>query len=181
MLVINPKILFWDVGFQLSFLATVGIVYFVPLLEEAMEKWPNPWELRSIVTVTLAACLVTLPLILFQFGRLSVIAPLANILILPFVPVTMLLGFLTVLPFVGPGFAFVANIFLVYILRAVAVLASVPYSSLGFRISNWVFLVLGAGVCVCYILLRHVVSKLRQSRAFSLSQQNLPEGLRVSS
>lgn len=162
MLLINPKILFWDVGFQLSFLATLGIIYFVPLLEQATQSWPNPWEIKNIFLVTIAATFVTLPLILFQFGRLSLIAPLANILILPLLPVVMLIGFLIILPWIGAGFAFLANIALVYILRVVAILASIPYSSLAFHISNWLFLILAVLVAACYFLLKRMAWRQRR-------------------
>jgi len=164
MLVLNPKILFWDVGFQLSFLATAGIIYIVPLVEEVTERWPNPLHIKSMVVVTLAAIASTLPLILFQFGRLSIIAPVANILIVPFVPLTMLVGFLTVLPIVGPGFAFLANLALLYMLRVVAILASIPYSSLDLHIARWMFLALIGLVIVLFGGLKYSVGRLRKSR-----------------
>ncbi|MCX6797272.1 MAG: ComEC/Rec2 family competence protein [Candidatus Doudnabacteria bacterium] len=116
MLFINPKILFWDIGFQLSFAATLGIVYFMPIWEHLTEGWPNFLKIKELLFTTLSAIIATLPLILFYFGRLSLVAPLVNILILPIIPYAMLFGFFIALPFVGYGFALLAKLFLDYIL-----------------------------------------------------------------
>jgi competence protein ComEC len=159
MLVINPKILYWDVSFQLSFLATLGIVYFQPLLNDLTAVWDDFTGIKSILLVTLSATFVTLPLILFTFGRLSVVSPLVNILILPIVPLTMLLGFLSVLPFVGAGCAFAANLLLIYILRTTAAFAAVPNGSLSVKISEYLFAVLALAVVGVYLLLKRMVAK----------------------
>lgn len=94
MLLINPKILQFDAGFQLSFLATLGILYFYPFLEKILKWLPNFFEIRETAIVTLSAQVLALPLILFHFKRLSIISPFANILILPLIPYAMLLGFI---------------------------------------------------------------------------------------
>jgi len=47
---------------------------------------------REALTATLAAQILALPLILYQFGNLSIIAPLANVVLLPVVPAAMLFG-----------------------------------------------------------------------------------------
>jgi competence protein ComEC len=130
MLLINPKILYWDVGFQLSFAATMGIVYILPVLESMLEKIPNFLSLKSYVLSTFAAIIATLPLVIFQFHRLSVVAPLANVLVLPVVPLTMLTGFLSAIPFFGGGFAFLANYLLAFILAVTKLLSAWSYASL---------------------------------------------------
>ena len=92
MLLVNPLLLKSDAGFQLSFLATLSIVYLKPILDNWFQKWPNSYSLKDILTMTLAAQLGTLPLLIFHFGQLSLISPLANILIVPFLPAIMLAG-----------------------------------------------------------------------------------------
>jgi competence protein ComEC len=159
MIAINPRILYWDAGFQLSFLATLGIVYFVPVLDRLTVAWPDFWKLKEILFTTLAAIVATLPLILFTFGRLSVVAPLANILILPFIPATMLFGFLTFLPFVGPGFGIIADWLLIYILKVTDWLARLPYASFQIQISWQIFLMLMAAVILFYLLLKALAKK----------------------
>ncbi len=87
MLLVAPAVL-WDVGFQLSLLATGGLIWFGGAIERRMPAWPA-W-IREPVALTLAAQLTTLPVILVNFERLSLVAPIANILVVPFVPVAML-------------------------------------------------------------------------------------------
>jgi competence protein ComEC len=90
---INPRILWWDVGWQLSFAATWGLLYLAPQLEKRILFWSKFGGLRSNLISTLSAIVLTLPLSLYYFGQLSVVAPLANLLILPLVPLAMASGF----------------------------------------------------------------------------------------
>jgi competence protein ComEC len=87
MLLAAPPVL-WDVGFQLSLLATAGLVFFGAAVERRLRRWPG-W-IREPVALTLAAQLTTLPVILLNFERLSLVAPIANVLVVPFVPIAML-------------------------------------------------------------------------------------------
>lgn len=87
MLVVAPSVL-WDVGFQLSLLATAGLIWFAAPIERRLARWPA-W-IREPVSLTCAAQLTTLPVILVNFERLSLIAPLGNVLVVPLVPLAML-------------------------------------------------------------------------------------------
>lgn len=135
MLFANPKILYWDVGFQLSFAATVGIVYGVPILEKLTQSWPKLWGLKTTMLVTVAAVAATLPLVLLHFGRLSVVALVVNVLILPFVPLVMLLGAFVVLPWVGAGVGYLLWFPLEYILRVTSWFARLPFASVEINVS----------------------------------------------
>ena len=126
MIALNPRVLFWDVGFQLSFLATLGIVYGLPLLEKASGLESDAFGFRAAALSSLAAIVATLPLSLIQFGQLPVYALLANLLVLPLVPYVMLSGFLSTLPFLGPGFAFIAKFLLAYMVWIVGIIACWP-------------------------------------------------------
>ncbi len=95
MVLVNPHVLLYDAGFQLSFLSTIGLVYFSPLMERLFRWMPDVFELRSSLTATLSAIIFTLPLILMTFGRLSIIAPVVNVIVLPLIPFAMALGFAT--------------------------------------------------------------------------------------
>ena len=88
MLIAAPSVL-WDVGFQLSALATAGLILFAAPIEARLRGWPG-W-LREPVALTLAAQLTTLPVVLGSFGRLSLVAPAANVVVVPMVPLVMLL------------------------------------------------------------------------------------------
>jgi competence protein ComEC len=88
MLIAAPSVL-WDVGFQLSALATAGLILFGSSIEKRLANWPT-W-LREPVALTLAAQLTTLPVVVASFGRLSLVAPAANVVVVPLVPLVMLL------------------------------------------------------------------------------------------
>lgn len=95
MVVINPKILLWDVGWQLSFLATFALLYLAPILQEIFRRLPNPLALKEIFIMSVSAIIFTAPLTMWQFGGWSLVAPLANILVLPVIPIIMALGLIT--------------------------------------------------------------------------------------
>lgn len=153
MLLVNPRILFWDVGFQLSFAATIGIVYGGPLLEKIFEKWPNAFGLKSLFITTLSANFATLPILLMSFGVLSLIAPVANIFILPAIPVTMFFGFCSLLPFLGPGFAWLVKIPLDFIIFTVSKFSLLPFASIAFNITPVTFWSLVVLLVSVYFLL----------------------------
>lgn len=96
MLAISPGLLFYDVGFQLSFLSTIGLIYLSPTLENYLSFFPEAYTIRESVTATVAATLATLPIILSQFGVFSLASLPVNLLILPFVPFTMAGGAISI-------------------------------------------------------------------------------------
>jgi len=97
MCLINPKVLLYDVGFQLSFLATIGLIYLAPRIEPYLAWVPERWALRETIMATTAAIIMTAPLVIYQFGRLSLVALPANILILFVIPLTMAIGFIGII------------------------------------------------------------------------------------
>lgn len=132
MLIINPKLLLFDVGFQLSFLALAGLVYLMPILSKVFSFVPRFF--KEFLVATLAAQIFTLPVLLYNFDQLSLIAPITNVLVLPIVPPTMLFGFLTGLA----GFIWepIASILawptwtlLSYIIQVIHWTASIPYAA----------------------------------------------------
>ena len=96
MLVINPLLLFYDVGFQLSFLAVLGIIYLSPVFKRWLRFVPEVkfFNFRSILVMTFSAYIFTLPILIYNFGRISLIGPLTNVLILPFIYWIMIFGFI---------------------------------------------------------------------------------------
>jgi len=93
MLLANPLILF-DLGFQLSFLATAGILFLGPKLNGKIFRFPG---LGENLRTTLAAQAGVLPILLTNFGQISFLSPLINVLVLPVVPLIMILGGITAL------------------------------------------------------------------------------------
>ena len=96
MLLINPKLLKADIGFQLSFMAIFGLSLLPEYFNQFFKKIPNfrIFPLRQYLSATLSAQIFVLPLILYYFGNLSLIAPLTNVLVLSIMPLIMTLGFL---------------------------------------------------------------------------------------
>jgi competence protein ComEC len=94
MLLHNPLLLIFDIGFQLSFMATLGLVLLIPQLERwfGSSSWLAP--VQSFFYATLATQLAVLPLLLYHIGEVSLVAVVVNVLVLPMVPVAMGLTFL---------------------------------------------------------------------------------------
>src|SRR3989344_3601164 len=92
MIFYNPKLLVFDPSFQLSFLATIGLVYFSPFVEKKICFVPERFGLREIVAATLSTQLFVLPLLINLSGTVSLIGIFANIAVLPMIPITMFFG-----------------------------------------------------------------------------------------
>src|SRR3989339_406234 len=143
MLLFNPFVLVWDAGFQLSFLSTIGLIYLEPILNSHFVAEDKNEILKNITEnfiTTISAIIVTLPLILFQFGRLSLVAPIANLLIVWLVPYLMLLGFIAIILSIvyfplGWMVAWIAFLGLKYVIIMAHVLSVWSLSSVSFSIS----------------------------------------------
>lgn len=96
MLLENPKILVFDLGFQLSFAALLGIVYLEPIIGKILRLKSEPGFLkwRENFKTTLAAQIAVFPILIMKFGVISLSGLVSNILILGLIPTTMFLGFL---------------------------------------------------------------------------------------
>lgn len=103
MVVWNPYLLVFDPGFQLSVLATAGLIAFADPLSRVLTAVPARWSLREVVATTVAAQASVLPLVLWQSGVLSIVALPANVLALPAVPWAMLASFVASLAGVTLG------------------------------------------------------------------------------
>lgn len=128
----NPALLRFDVGFQLSFLATAGLVLLAPRLEYFL-RWVRYDWMRSTLATTLAAQLAVLPLLVYYFGGVSLISPIANLLVLLVIPMTMGIGFLAgALGFlsmsIGSVIAIAAWVLLQYELSVIRFFAKMPFA-----------------------------------------------------
>jgi len=146
MLVHNPLLLKLDVGFQLSFLAMFGIIYFVPIFQFFLRKVPDFFQLKNIFVLTLSAQIFTLPILIYNFGYFSAVAPLTNILIVPFLPLIMGLGLIFVLSgiiwnFFGWFFSLPVWLLLAYLVKIVDWFSGFSFSAFVLEIS-WVWLLI---------------------------------------
>jgi competence protein ComEC len=95
MLIQNPMILLHDPSFQLSFLATLGLILLASPIEKCLTFIPDKFDMRGIVAATCSTQIFVSPFILYMMGQLSIIGVVVNILVLPFIPITMLAVSLT--------------------------------------------------------------------------------------
>jgi len=128
----NPHILLYDPSFQLSFIATIGLIHLAPYVEKYLGFIPEQFQLRYIASATISTQLFVLPLLIYMTGEVSLVSLPVNLLILLFVPVTMLFGFLTgVSGFISTTlsypFAWVSYGLLWYELKIVELFADVPF------------------------------------------------------
>ena len=96
MILYNPNVLVFDIGFQLSFAALIGIVYLGPWLKEKVgwtKKEQGMLKWRENLIMTTSAQIAVLPLLFYHFGYASPLGVLSNLFILEFVPITMGFGF----------------------------------------------------------------------------------------
>lgn len=160
MLLINPYLLVYDPGFQLSFLATLGLILFAKNIEERISFIPEKWGLRNILSATVVTQLFVLPLLLYQTGLFSVVSVIVNMLVLPMVPVAMLCTFVTgILGLMSVTLGYIAGysayLSLGYILFIAEQFSLVPFASFGVRaFPFWiVVLVYGVyGVAIMYLV-----------------------------
>ncbi len=159
----NPLTL-WNVGFQLSLAATLGLLLFgepwtrqlrrgTTDLPPAVRR-PGTQLLGEGVVITLAAQVLTVPLLIYHFGALSLASLPANFLVLPAQPVVMLTGGMTLLaglalPAVGQLVGLTAWLFLTYTIRVIEWLARVPGASQPLRLP-------AGGLLAVYVLIAAV-------------------------
>ncbi len=148
MLALNPLLLSFDLGFQLSFLAVLGIIFLQKPLKRALTA--TPLEKRkgafymarertarflkkkkgftNSLSLTLSAQIAVFPLILYNFGHLPLFSVLANLIIIPLLPFIMVLGFLAGITEMAL-FAFPAYLLLTFVLRLVEIIAALPFAA----------------------------------------------------
>jgi competence protein ComEC len=89
----NPYYIWSDIGWYLSFLAFVGILIIAPILI-SLFRIKNNNGFASMAVESFSAQLMTTPLIMMIFGRVSLIGIIANIIIVPLVPLAMFFSFI---------------------------------------------------------------------------------------
>jgi len=130
----NPLFLVYDPGFQLSVLATLGLILFTPPISERIQWVPEKCGLREIFASTIATQIMVLPLLLYQNGLFSIFALPANLFALIAVPYAMFASIIAAIagmiagPFALP-IAMPALALLHYIITVAKFFASLPFAS----------------------------------------------------
>lgn len=165
MIIQNPMIVLHDPSFQLSFLATLGLLLFATPIEAKLGRLPEKFGIRGTVASTFATQLSVSPYILYMMGQISIIGIVVNILVLPFIPLTMLAVCLTGLAGLisqplALAIGWAAHAFLTYELFMVEAFARVPFAALKTSpLPGW-------SVCFAYAVLiaGFIAWKLRRLR-----------------
>ena len=92
---LNPFVLVFDIGFQLSFAAVLGLMYLYPRIDNKLKKMPKLGNLKEIFLMTLSAQIAVAPLLIYYFRNFSLVSLPVNVLILPFIPAAMFTGFIS--------------------------------------------------------------------------------------
>jgi competence protein ComEC len=168
-LLINPTYGWNDLGWQLSFAAFAGVMILAPLAQRYFFGEEKPGLLRQILGETICAQIATLPILVLAFGQFSNVAVIANILILPLVPLAMLLTFITglgamILPATASFIGLPVTWLLQYMTGIATYFAGLPWAQskldIGLSEVSIYYLLLSAG---CVYIWRRTKYNLRDS------------------
>lgn len=170
---VNPSYAWGDLGWQLSFTAFAGVMILAPLLQRFFFGDSKPSTIRQILGETSAALIMTAPILMYSFGQLSNVALIANLLVLPLVPLAMLLTFIAGIGALAlPAFAVLiglpASWLLGYMINTANYLADIPWavSEVEFSLT---------GVIVSYVVLLTVCIVLSRVTRYDLRDSNIVE------
>lgn len=158
MLFFNPLLLLYDVGFQLSFLASMGIIHFSPVINRKIGFLKG--ELKNMVSMTFSAQIFTLPILVYNFGSISLVSFITNILILPATYLIMIFGFVSNLlgmisDILGWIFSLPLWLLLTYFIKVMD-LFSGPWAAKTIENAHW------SWVVISYLLLFFLVRYLKK-------------------
>lgn len=158
--IMNPRSILFDVSFQLSIAATVGVIFLAPRLQKTFHRVTERFGLRSLVAETLSATLLTLPIIWYVIGTWPVWGLFMNLLVVPFVPLATLLSGITGIVGLGSGglgrvLGDVSSIVLGGIRGAAQLASHAPSAIVQLpNIPGWFTALLFTTICACIIVMK---------------------------
>ena len=164
---IQPTYAWGDLGWQLSFAAFAAVMIVGPLFQRYFFGEKEPGTVRQVLGETVAAHVVTIPIVVPAFGLLSNVAIPANILIVPLVPLAMLLTFIVgvtalTIPSIVEIIGLPASWLLHYMTFTAQYLAGVPWAQTSIQPEWWMlFLYIVGLVAVCIYMQRKTKFSLR--------------------
>jgi len=158
LLLFNPRLLRDDVGFILSFLAVLGIAYLYPVFDAWWERTniAGGKAIRDIFFITMAVQIFTWPVLVYNFGILSIIAPVSNILSLWILPAIIVAGFIaialsSILPAFSPAWFLPLKIALDYLAFIARSLSTIPYAYIELNSPRFIWLLLYYLILIIFI------------------------------
>ncbi|MDO8260886.1 MAG: ComEC/Rec2 family competence protein [Candidatus Magasanikbacteria bacterium] len=139
LLAFNPRLFRDDIGFQLSFLALLGMIWLFPLGQAWADKKriSAKYGIRDAIILTLSAQVFTTPVIAYNFSQVSLISPLVNLLVVwtsPFILIFLMVAVILslVFPFLSVFLFFPTELIFVYMIKVSEVLLKIPFSNIKF-------------------------------------------------
>lgn len=166
--VVDPSYAWNDLGWQLSFTAFAGVMILAPLLQRYFFGEKKPGIIRQIIGETISASILTLPILVLAFSQFSNVALIANLLVLPLVPLAMLLTFIAGIGVVmAPALANViglpADLLLSYMVNTIHFFAGLSWAQTTVAIQPWmVWFAYAVIVTTCIYLWRITKYDLKQ-------------------
>jgi competence protein ComEC len=165
----NPMILLYDPSFQLSFVATLGLVSFYQVIEKFLYFLPEKFAIKEIIVSNISVQIVIIPLLIYLMGEFSVISLIPNILVLPLIPVFMLSAFVAIVLNFLP-FIFVTTVFSNLIIFISNYFGSLKFSTIKVEI-NSVLVLLGIYLLIVLIIFAiNLNKKIKEKQKYNYLQ-----------
>lgn len=170
---LSPSYVWGNLGWQLSFAAFAGVMVLAPLAQRYFYGEAKPGWVRQILGETISAQIMAAPLLLYSFAQISNVAVIANLLVLPLVPLAMLLTFLSgltgyVSPFLVQYIGLPAQWLLDYMVGVAMYTASLSWAQTEFEMPFW-------GLVVSYLVIVAGIIWMRHSTGYKLRNSNIIE------
>ncbi len=170
---INPSYAWGDLGWQLSFAAFAGVMIIAPLAQRYFFGDKKPGMIQQILGETIAAQLATAPILIVSFNQISNVAIIANLLVLPLVPIAMLLTFIAglgglIIPTISSFIALPATLLLSYQVKVTEYLASLPWVTSVVNLQWW-------GIALIYAIIIATCVYMWRITKYNLRETNLVE------
>ncbi len=156
----HPFFVWTDIGWYLSFLAFFGVLVVAPLILPPPSGNKQPNMVKSVAVESFSAQIMTIPIIMYIFGRFSPVSPLANLLVVPLVPYAMLSALAagiagSIAPAIAGVFAWPAKVVLSYMLSVVSLTSDLPFASKEVKIQMNVMLVVYVVIVLLVLVKQH--------------------------
>lgn len=178
MLVYEPRLLLFDPGFQLSIVATVGLIFISPLIKSAASSVPERLGLRDIFADSVGTQVAVTPLLMYQMGTLSLVSLPVNLLVLPTVPFAMAASMASavggaLMPSIAVFVGAPAYVALSYILTVVEWMGAIPYASIAVSFGSLLLLVVLYAVLILCVMYLHERERARAAEPMAVLLRNV--------
>lgn len=163
-ILINNPFAIKDIGLQLSYLGTMGIVFFSKSINVFLNKYMNE-KIANMLAVTISAQIMVFPITIINFNTISTVFIISNIIAVPLVGVIILLGYTNIIIgmislSLGKIIAIFTNIFVKILIEIAEITAKLPFSSIMVITPSIV------GVIVYYIFVYVIYKKNKEKRIY---------------